>query len=687
MVKAPDYAISDAEQLVTNPALAMATHWATQGWPTFPLRHHDKTPAIPSAHKRESGPKCDGRCGKLGHGVHDADRDPAKLARLFAGHANANIGGAATDRVIFDFDIQHGAERLDVFPATRAHLSGRGNGNVHLVYRPGGDLARQIKPGANVLGPGIDIRAGEGSYVVLPPSIHPEGGAYTVANPEVPEHVLTDDDVRAIFAAYGVAVPGERKAPGAGLDGISRDLPDGGAWFGGSRTLERLQSPPERGAGGTNDWLTKVAGHYALQYRGDRAMYEFHVRAAAARVDPDYEDTNKVLNSVWDAEQSKPDEFNGDPSSWEPRDLTDVVSGLVSGTRVRLRPTVGQTTTGEALFYAGRVNGVAGASGDGKSWTALHTCAQVLAAGDAAFYIDYEDSEDGIVTRLLQLGVEPQSIIDRFVYRNPDVGLGNAALEELLAHVEQVGPVVVVVDSTGEALAAEGVNPNADEEVAKWFQRVARAVAKLGPAVVLLDHLVKSPDGGLWPAGSQRKRAAISGAQYIQKVPNGDGFSEAKSGRAELKCAKDRPGTYYKGQVVAHLQVTPMTGHGHGNLLGSVLTELVKPSTPSNVTAEEAEALHEKVAADRARFTEGMDTKRVLAFVEDSGGMTKNALEEAFKSIRKDGRTPIARDGKRALGREKARALAEQAVVDGLIHHDGAKYRAGAALNLGEADE
>lgn len=154
----------------------------------FPLRPNDKTPAIPSAHKGGKRPKCDGRCGTLGHGVHDADRDPAKLARLFNGYPDANVGGAATDRVIFDFDVQHGAERLDVFPPTREHLSGRGNGNVHLVYRVGGDLARQIKPGTKVLGDGIDVRAGTGSYVVLPESTHPETGQpYTVVDPEVAE--------------------------------------------------------------------------------------------------------------------------------------------------------------------------------------------------------------------------------------------------------------------------------------------------------------------------------------------------------------------------------------------------------------------------------------------------------------------------------------------------------------------
>ncbi|UNK71733.1 AAA family ATPase [Microbacterium sp. H1-D42] len=275
----------------------------------FPLRRNDKTPAIPSAHKGEKGPKCDGRCGKLGHGVLDASTDPEAIRRLFARYPDANIGGATLGRVVFDFDVQHGGKQSDVFPTTREHLSGRGNGNSHLIYRVGGDLARLIRPGAHVLGHGIDIRATHGSYVVLPPSLHPDTlKPYTVADESVPEHTLTDDEVRAIFAAHGKPAPGERKTPDAGSSLASLDLPEGGAWFGGSGVVQLLGSPPERGTGEMNDWLTRVAGHYAQQYRTKRDLYEWHVRDAAAKVDPDYEDTEKVLESIWATEQAKPED-------------------------------------------------------------------------------------------------------------------------------------------------------------------------------------------------------------------------------------------------------------------------------------------------------------------------------------------------------------------------------------------
>ncbi|TFB15438.1 hypothetical protein E3V93_01785 [Microbacterium sp. 3H14] len=293
----------EAVQLLGEPTnseiISTALKWAELGWPVFPLRPNDKTPAIPSPHKK--GVKCDGQCGKLGHGASDASRDPEKVRRMFAGRPDANIGGATTDRVVFDFDIQHGADRLDVFPPTREHLSGRGNGNVHVIYRADGDLARQIKPGTRVLGDGIDIRAKAGSYVVLPPSTHPETGQpYTVVDEEVPERHLADDEIRAIWTAYGA------KLPGATSPDPSHDLPAGGVRLGGSSIVELLSNPPERGSGQTNDWLTKVSGHYAHQYRDRRDLYELHVRLAAAMVDSSYEDTEAVRDSIWGSEQAKP---------------------------------------------------------------------------------------------------------------------------------------------------------------------------------------------------------------------------------------------------------------------------------------------------------------------------------------------------------------------------------------------
>lgn len=216
---------------------------------------------------------------------------------------------------------------------------------------------------------------------------------------------------------------------------------------------------------------------------------------------------------------------------------------------------------GSALFYPGKVNGLAGESGAGKTWTLLHAAAGILEDGGRVVYIDHEDDAAGIVGRLLDLGVDPDAVRAQFAYFNPSEKPTAGDLQALAGLVAELRPVLVVVDSTGEGLALEGANPNADEEVAAWFLRVPRRLSLVnyddqpGPAVVVLDHVVKSDDGGLWPIGSQRKRAAISGAQYMQRLVKP--FDMDTAGHALLVCAKDRHGNYRAGQRVAELHVTP----------------------------------------------------------------------------------------------------------------------------------
>ncbi len=247
--------------------------------------------------------------------------------------------------------------------------------------------------------------------------------------------------------------------------------------------------------------------------------------------------------------------------TWRPVDLADVVAGLLSGQLTRHAPTVGVRKDGAALFYAGKVNGIAGASGSGKSWSALFASVQQLDAGRHVVYVDLEDDAAGVVGRLLDLGAAPEAITSRFHYVHPDESYSDPAAGRLVATVTEHAASLVVIDSTGESMALDGAKPNDDDDTARWFRRLPTAVAAMGPAVVVLDHVVKADDGGLWPIGSQRKRAAISGAQYMQTTVRP--FAKDTAGSAKLVCAKDRHGTYRPGQKIAELTVTPTAGGVH----------------------------------------------------------------------------------------------------------------------------
>lgn len=242
-------------------------------------------------------------------------------------------------------------------------------------------------------------------------------------------------------------------------------------------------------------------------------------------------------------------------SSWSRLDLAETIAGLRDGTITRPMPTLGQVSGGSALFYSGRVNGLAGESGSGKTWTALAACVQELAEDAAAMYVDLEDDAAGIVGRLLDLGADSDAIRERFAYVSPAERFDVVARESVAELLATLRPSLVVIDSTGEGLALDGANPNADEDVASWFRRLPRWVAERGPGVLVLDHVTKADAEGLWPIGSQRKRAAITGAQYMQRVVRP--FARDSAGHAKLVCAKDRGGHYRTGQHVADLRVTP----------------------------------------------------------------------------------------------------------------------------------
>lgn len=261
-------------------------------------------------------------------------------------------------------------------------------------------------------------------------------------------------------------------------------------------------------------------------------------------------------------EHEDPDESDDVSTGWEPADLAVIWSGGYEAPK----PTVCMRSDGEALFYRGRVNALNGESGGGKSWVALAACAQELAAGHHAVYVDLEDHPGSIVARLKALGVTAEQAA-RFTYIQPLLPF-NANARELVVDLMGAADVtIVVIDSVGESMALEQSQQNDDDHVARWFRHIPRALARVnatdgeGPAVVLVDHVPKqNEETKLFAIGSQRKRAAIDGVAY--RVDTVVAFSAEKAGKISLTCAKDRNGTYAKSQLVAEVHVDPHAGGG-----------------------------------------------------------------------------------------------------------------------------
>jgi Bifunctional DNA primase/polymerase, N-terminal len=149
---------------VANDIGVNAIEYGAYNWQVFPL--NGKIPAIP----KSAG----------GRGVLDATSDTDQIAEWWGGrYAGCNIGGRVPDSMmVLDIDPRHDGDRsiasleemYGPLPETLTTITGRGDGGRHLFFRrPPGKLSSKR------LGAGIDIKTSTG-YVVLPPSIHPDGG-------------------------------------------------------------------------------------------------------------------------------------------------------------------------------------------------------------------------------------------------------------------------------------------------------------------------------------------------------------------------------------------------------------------------------------------------------------------------------------------------------------------------------
>jgi AAA domain len=297
---------------------------------------------------------------------------------------------------------------------------------------------------------------------------------------------------------------------------------------------------------------------------------------------------------------------------WTPVDIVTIAREIADGTRAREVPLLLEVVGALPLLYPGRTHSIFGLPTGGKTWVALVAIAEQLHKGDPALFIDWEDSPDGTVARLLDLGVPVESL-QHLDYISPSTALsyGIGPLTALGADHEWQ---LVVIDSAGEAMAAAGIDPNADGQVATWMA-LAKSLTTLpsAPAVLMLDHV---PKNGETPAtfaiGSQRKLAAISGAAY-----RCDTLIEpaiGKAGKLRLVVAKDRLGNRAKGTTAAEVRFQP----GQGTALTIELH------------ISEAQAAHER--GEKFRPTVLME--RVSRWLELNPGASVNKIVEGVEGKR-----------------------------------------------------
>jgi hypothetical protein len=302
-----------------------------------------------------------------------------------------------------------------------------------------------------------------------------------------------------------------------------------------------------------------------------------------------------------------------EPTTWAPVDLTSALAGDDVEP-----PSLLQRSDGLPLLYRGRTHAFQGESESCKSWAAQFAVKQTIDAGENVLYIDFEDDAAGVVARLRSLGLAVENIAARFVYIRPDEplcgqkGQATPAGSDLLTACEDRGPfALAIVDGVTEAMTTEGLALIDNADIAAWMRRLPRRLARMGAAVVVLDHLPKDRmSQGRYALGGQHKLAGLTGAAY--KFTLTRYFSRATrldpvDGRVVISVEKDRPGYVRARATEEKVGEFRLTSYPDGGVSLSV-----EP-------------------VDRAQSVDRKVVDRILEHLAVYDGSSKNAIEQAVE--------------------------------------------------------
>lgn len=354
-------------------------------------------------------------------------------------------------------------------------------------------------------------------------------------------------------------------------------------------------------------------------------------------------------------------EANKTSSSWRFEDLTQ----LASGVELPPSPTVFQREDGQGLFYRGAVNDLHGEPGCGKSMIAQIATAQELKADRDVIYIDYEDSARNVVKRLLLLGVSGEQIIGHLHYVRPSAKPSSptslGGWRETLDYADTA--TLAIIDGVTSCLAYAGLDSNSGDDIAAWYNTMPRLISACGPAVVLIDHVVKSKDNrGRYAGGSMQKLALIDGISYSVDMtkPVGKGVR----GTIVIKSGKDRI-----SEIEEHCAVSWSSNGSH-----------LREAARIEINSTDPKLMHVTIARPNMMPSEDRQTKRddfrPTGLMEKISQLVENAIEEPSQSELFDALKSDGSGAKTAIMSKAIRLLLEEGyVTNRASRHNRACYR------------
>lgn len=344
-----------------------------------------------------------------------------------------------------------------------------------------------------------------------------------------------------------------------------------------------------------------------------RRLHAAHTRAAERALTPhDTTPDTLIHEALADIEALRHTVPGVDPTTptttWTPIDLATIITGDLT------TPTATLITRrdGKHLLYPNAVHSVSGEPGSGKSWLAIIGVAQELHHGNTVVYIDFEDRAQTIVARLLALDTTTDAILNHLRYIRPHEPLTAATKATLMATTAHA--TLVVIDGITEAMTTHGLSLMDNEDVAKWLALIPHPIADAGPAVLQIDHVVKTADNrGRYAIGGQHKLAGITGAAY--KMVGTKPFGKGLHGHAKLIVDKDR--------------------HGDIGATGTTIADVhIDSSQPGPMLAwldiPELAPRDEETGEFRPTYL----MERISRMVEINPGMTKNTIKSSVEGKR-----------------------------------------------------
>jgi hypothetical protein len=526
--------MSTAPDVPDDTPLAHALNYATAGIRVLPIKPGQKRPPMASwQHAATTDPKIIGNWyrGLYGdHGVGLAMGTQPNGRNLFALDVDEHDPAQSGSDTLAELEAIHGK-----LPDTVRSITGAGG--AHHIYDSGDVVVTNGAAGA--IGPGLDVR-GAGGQIVVAPTIHPNGTAYTwehgyapdehpiapapawllamvvpeIASPMSDSMPMTDEEWEPFARAVGINIiptpadqlrdtwdwPTELAQRGWQLARTGRD---GTHWTRPGKDPREGTSAVLHPGGPFNVFTTdgSVAPMWKAGKVGNGVVSLSPLAFVAAY------DHGGDLRSAGMALRAATGHTATPPATVEPGvdPDADLRAMLIDWPTFWTVDRTEAEWLAEPVIAAHRSHAIFAPGGTGKSLLALWI-ASALATGSPIFgrrqqprsvlYLDYEMTEDDLSERLENMGYGPDADLTNLHYAllpslpgldEPEGGKAVVRLAELC------DAELVVIDTFGRAVHGD---ENEADTVRAWYRWTGIHLKAAGRAFVRVDHAGKDLEKG-----------------------------------------------------------------------------------------------------------------------------------------------------------------------------------------------